>query len=82
MDQSQNDVNLNYLTPVVTTDGHVVMLSDQGVPTILFFQARQQHDEHMHADVVAAVRMNTIEDLEKLSETIKDTIRKHKNREP
>lgn len=80
MDQSQ--VNLNYTSPIVTTDGHIVMVSDQGVPTLLFFQGRQQHEGHMHADVVAAVRMNNIDDLENLAKAIKETIKKHKDREP
>jgi hypothetical protein len=76
------NVNLNYTTPVVTTDGHIVILSDQGVPTLLFFQGRNQHEGHLHADVVAAVRLNNIEDLETLQKAISDTIKKHKNREP
>ncbi|HET9850314.1 MAG TPA: hypothetical protein VFP35_01680 [Candidatus Saccharimonadales bacterium] len=78
----QNNLNLHYAVPVVTTDGHVVMLSDQGVPTILFFQGREQHDGHLHADVVAGVRLNNLEDLENLSKAIKETIKKHKDREP
>lgn len=81
MDQGQQDVKLRYSTPAVVTDGHVVMVSDQGVPTLLFFQARDQHEGHLHADVVAAVRMNNIEDLNNLGRAITDTLKKHKNRE-
>jgi lauroyl/myristoyl acyltransferase len=82
MDLNQQNVNLNYTTPVVVADGHAVLLNDQGVPTLLFFQARQQHDDHLHADVVAAVRLNNQEDLKNLAKAIDDTIKKHKNREP
>jgi hypothetical protein len=82
MDIGQQNINLKYTAPVVTTDGHIVMLSDQGVPTLLFFQARDQHDDHMHGDVVAAVRLNSLEDLKSLSKAINDTIKKHQNREP
>ncbi|HSX18315.1 MAG TPA: hypothetical protein VLE51_03100 [Candidatus Saccharimonadales bacterium] len=82
MNDGQQDINLNYTTPVVTTDGHVVMLNEQGVPTLLFFQGRQQHDAHLHADVVAAVRLNGIEDLKNLSKAIDDTVKKHQTREP
>jgi hypothetical protein len=78
----QKDVNLRYATPVVSTDGHVVMISDQGVPTVLFFQGREQHEGHLHADVVAAVRLNNIEDLKNLAKAIDDTVKKHKSREP
>jgi hypothetical protein len=82
MDLNQQNVNLNYSTPVVVADGHAVLLNDQGVPTLLFFQARQQHDDHLHADVVAAERLNNQEDLKNLAKAIDDTIKKHKNREP
>ncbi len=81
MDEAQQDVKLKYGTSTVVTDGHVVMVSDQGVPTLLFFQAREQHDGHLHADVVAAVRMNNIDDLNNLGRAITDTLKKHKNRE-
>ena len=78
----QKNVNLRYAAPIVSTDGHVVMLNDNGVPTLLFFQAREQHDNHVHADVVAAVRLNNVEDLKNLAKAIDDTIKKHKSREP
>jgi len=81
MNDGQQDINLNYVTPVVTTDGHVVMTSDQGVPTVLFFQARQQHEGHVHGDVVAAVRLNNIDDLNNLGKAIADTVKRHKNRD-
>jgi hypothetical protein len=81
MDEQQN-LNLNYASPIVTTDGHIVMLTDQGVPTILFFQARDQHDSHLHADVVAGVRLNSVDDLKNLKKAIDETVKKHQNREP
>ena len=81
MDQQQ-DVNLRYSAPIVTADGHVVMLNDQGVPTLLFFQAREQHEGHLHADVVSAVRLGGLEDLKNLSKAISDTVKKHQTREP
>jgi hypothetical protein len=82
MDQKQPNINLRYATPIVSTDGHVVMLNEHGVPTVLFFQAREQHEGHLHADVVAAVRLNNITDLKNLSKAIDDTIKAHQNREP
>ncbi len=82
MNQPQQDVNLNYSSPIVTTDGHIVMINDQGVPTLLFFQARQQHEGHLHGDVVAGVRLNSLDDLKNLAKAIEDTIKQHKTREP
>lgn len=81
MDQ-QNDIKLNYTAPVVTTDGHIIAVSDQGVPTLLFFQARDQHEGHVHADVVAAVRLSNVEELKNLSKAINETVKKHHDREP
>ena len=77
-----SNINLNYLTPVVTMDGHVVVVSDHGVPTLIFFQGRNQQGSNLSADVVAAVRMNNLEDLKNLNKAIEDTIKKHKDREP
>lgn len=80
--QPQSDLNLRYTSPVVVSDGNVVMISDQGVPTLLFFQAREQHEGHLHGDVVAAVRLNNLEDLETLKKAITDTVKQHQKREP
>lgn len=82
MDKPAGNVNLRYTVPTVTSDGNVVMISDQGIPTVLFFQAREQHEGHVHGDVVAAVRLNNLEDLENLSKAIKDTVKNYKEREP
>lgn len=82
MDKAPGNVNLRYTSPIVTSDGNVVVISDQGAPTLLFFQAREQHEGHVHGDVVAAVRLNNLEDLENLAKAIKDTIKNFKEREP
>jgi hypothetical protein len=82
MDNPKGDVNLRYTSPVVTTDGNVVMISDQGVPTLLFFQGREQHEGHLHGDVVAAVRLNSLDDLKNFSKSIDETVKNYKNREP
>ena len=82
MDPLEANVNLNYSVPIVTTDGHIVIVSDQGVPTLLFFQARNQNGNNLNADVVAAVRLNNLDDLKTLDKAIADTIKKHKDKEP
>lgn len=78
----QGNINLNYTVPVVTTDGNVVVVSDQGVPTLLFFQGRNQEGNNLQADVVAAVRLNSLDDLKSLQKAIGDTIKQHSTREP
>ena len=82
MNSGQQDINLNYSVPIVTSDGHIVMISNEGVPTVLFFQARQQHEGHLHGDVVAGVRLNNIDDLKGLAKAINDTVKQHQSREP
>ena len=77
-----NNLQLNYLVPIVTMDGHVVIVNDHGVPTLIFFQGRNQQSDSLSADVVAAVRLNNLEDLKNLNKAIDDTIKKHKDREP
>jgi hypothetical protein len=79
--EGQQEINLKYLVPTVATDGHVIFISDNDVPSIMFFQAREQHEGHVHSDVVASVRLGTIADLEGLGKAITDTIKNHKNRE-
>jgi len=81
MNEQQN-INLNYTSPIVAVDGHVVMISDQAVPTLVFFQGRQAHEGHVHGDVVAAVRLNSLDELKNLSKAIDTTIKDFKTREP
>lgn len=73
---------MKYTVPMVVSDGHVVAINDNGVPSIMFFQAREQHDGHVHADVVAAVRLNNIDDIKALAKAINDTVKQHQTREP
>lgn len=81
MDQ-QSNLELNHLVPTVASDGHGVFISNDGdIPTLTFFQIRGQVGDHVHADVVAAVRMSGIDDLKKLQDTIEETIRNHTSRE-
>jgi hypothetical protein len=82
MEHDQNNVNLRYLVPVVVSDGNVVVIDDKDVPTLLFFQAREQHEGHVHGDIVAAVRLNNVDDLSTLQKAIDETVKKHKQREP
>ena len=76
-----SNLDLNYIVPTVTADGNAVFINENGVPTLVFFEARKQDENGMKADVVAAVRIASIHDLEHFQQAITDTIQQHKNRE-
>jgi len=77
-----NNLQLNYKNPVVASDGNIVMINEQGVANLLFFQIRQQTDQETSADVVAGVRLNGLSELRQLQQVIGDTIKQHESREP
>ncbi len=80
--EPQSNLELNHLVPTVASDGHGVFISNDGdIPTLTFFQIRSQAADHVHADVVASVRMSTLDDLKKLQQSIEETIRNHLSRE-
>jgi hypothetical protein len=75
-------LQLNYLVPTVGMDGANVFITIEGdVPRIDFFQARTEDDAHVHADVVASVKFNSIEQLIDLQKTIAQTVKSHTERE-
>lgn len=77
-----NNLQLDYKMPVVASDGNIVMISEQGIANLLFFQIRQQTDQATSADVVAGVRLNSLAELKQLQQVIADTIKQHESREP
>lgn len=77
----QKSLSLNYLVPTVASDGNAVFINENDVPTLVFFEARRQSDDELRADVVASIRIASLQDLEALQNAIADTIRQHKNRE-
>jgi hypothetical protein len=77
-----NNLQLNYKSPVVASDGNIVMINEQGIANLLFFQIRQQTDLETSADVVAGVRLNSLDELKQLQQVIGDTIKQHESREP
>jgi hypothetical protein len=81
MNEGQQEINLKHLVPTVASDGNVIFIAENGVPTLMFFQAREQHEGHVHGDVVASVRLANIEDLEGLGKAIANTVKNHKTRE-
>lgn len=81
MNEGQQEIKLEYLVPTVVSDGNVIFVADNGVPTVMFFQAREQHEGHVHGDVVASVRLGNIDDLEGLGKAIAQSVKNHKTRE-
>ena len=80
--ESQSNLVLNYITPTVASDGNGVFISNDGnIPTLTFFQVRRQEGDKVYADVVASVRMGSLEDLKNLQSSIEETIRNHTTRE-
>lgn len=71
---------LNFKEPIVAMDGQNVTITDQGPVNLIFFQFRGETNEAVMADVVAAVRFHTLDELVGLQRLINDTIKQHKNR--
>jgi len=79
--QPQSNLELNHLVPTVISDGNGVFISSGGVPVLTFFQSRRQVDQTLFADVVASIRLNSIEELRQLQHSIEETINTHEKRE-
>ena len=81
--QNQGNLELTYIVPTVASDGNGVFISNDGdIPTLTFFQVRRQVGDRVQADVVASVRMSSLDDLKALQSSIDETIRNHLSREP
>ncbi|MBC7581842.1 hypothetical protein H7097_03185 [Aeromicrobium sp.] len=75
-------LQLNFLVPTVCMDGTSVFISVDGdIPRLDFFQVRSEDDQHVHADVVASIRLTDIEQLKGLQDSIAQTIKNHAERE-
>ncbi len=82
MNPEPANLELNYMTPIVAADGNGIFINDtNNVPTLTFFQVRKQTGNQVFADVVAAVRMNSLEELVQLQKSIENTIKEHKSKE-
>lgn len=77
-----NNLNLKFKTPIVASDGNTLSINENGPVNILFFQVREQLPNGINADVVAAVRLHSLQELKTLQKLIAETIKKYENREP
>lgn len=77
-----SNIDLNYTVPIVSSDGNIIFVSSENdVPTLVFFQVRKQSEDSLSADVVAAVRFNTLKDFKEFHKSLGETIKQHENRE-
>lgn len=72
---------LNYRKPIMAVDGNSIFVSEAGPVNIVFFQVRQETADEVNADVVAAVRLHSVEELRNLQRQINDTIKHHENKD-
>jgi len=79
--QPNKPLALNFREPIVAVDGQNITITDQGPVNLLFFQFRGETEEAVMADVVAAVRFHTIDELRNLQRQINDIIKKHQHRD-
>ncbi len=79
---NQKQLQLNYTSPTLHTDGTNLFISVEGdIPRLDFFQVRTEDDAHVHADVVASVRFVSLDQLKALEKSIAETIKTHVERE-
>jgi hypothetical protein len=74
------ELNLTRKTKIVAVDNTAVLTKQNGSADILFLQMTQEGTSP-EADVVAAVRLSTITELEELHRVIGEAIEKHKKSE-
>jgi len=77
-----NNLRLSYKKPIVAIDGQSIFITEQGPVNLVFFQIREQGPQGVEADVVAAVRLHTIDELKGLKTLIEESINKHETQEP
>jgi hypothetical protein len=74
------DLQLNRKTKTVAVDTTAILTKKNGAVDLLFLQFTNE-GSNPAADVVAAVRLNSIAELEDLKTTIEESIRKHNSAE-
>ena len=74
-------LELRFANPVIAQDGNAIVIREDGKVELLFFQIRTQSEEKAEADVVAAIRMDSIEQLKDFEKSIGESIRKHETKE-
>lgn len=74
------DLKLNRKAKTVAVDSTAILTKKNGAVDLLFLQFTSE-GVNPEADVVAAVRLNSIAELEDLKSTIEESIRKHQTAE-
>lgn len=79
--QPNKPIAFNFKEPIVAVDGQNITITDQGPVNLLFFQFRGENEEALLADVVAAVRFHSLEELRNLQRLINDIIKKYESKD-
>ncbi len=77
----QQQLSLNFKAAVLATDNFVIRGLSTGAVDLLFTQVTKEEPGQMEADVVAAVRLTSMAQLENLKQTIEEHIKKEQERE-
>lgn len=72
------ELTIKNRTATVSVDSTAIVTKKNGTADLLFIQFTRE-GEQAEGDVVAAVRLNSIAELEDLKKTIEESIEKHKN---
>ena len=73
--------DLKFSTPIMATDGNMIMVTDNNLVNILFFQMRMKDNGQPSAEVVSAVRLHNLNELKDFHRSIGDVIKQHESKE-
>lgn len=73
--------DLHFKTPIMASDGNMVMINENGFANLFFFQMRVKTDGSPAAEVVAAVRFHNLQELKDLNRSLSETIKQHEDKE-
>jgi hypothetical protein len=79
--QIPKPLELRFATPVVAQDGNAIAIREDGKVELLFFQIRNQTEDKAEADVVAAIRLDNVDQLKEFQKSIGESITKHETKE-
>lgn len=74
------ELTIKKRTAVLSVDSTAIVTKKNGTADLLFLQITKEGSQP-EADVIAAVRLNNLAELEDLKKTIEEAISKHKNAE-
>lgn len=80
--QIDENTEFDYKQPLAPSDGNLIGIGPNGSVNLIFYQTRKQTGEHIDkVDVIGAILMPSVEDLEKYRDAISETIEQYKKSE-